>query len=287
MSHVESGDRAYVTDDDSYGMVTRTSFLGLKDASPIVELDDGTLSGFCGKNATEKVVNKTTGKNAKGVSIEMPTDVREIGPVLLGSIGVDQNDQIILFEKFMSLPKTVRRAKIEEWNTSKDDVDLRESFLTTIVEELADDELYVRAQSHLILNHIVQDTREEMIVKFMAETTHEQRQGMIVQWKSLKTSKKGRKQFLQVVYDLTLTENQYLDIEYRLAMSENRVAESLHDDIMTQFFNNSSSSTLNKHYSSLRKNYSSKSFRRSRARWLTRVYGSTINRTILTRSREI
>lgn len=284
MSHVESGDRAYVIDNDSYGVITRTSFLGLKDASPIVQLDDGTLSGFCGKNATEKVVNKTTGKNGKGVSIQMPADVREIGPALLGSIGVDENDQIVLFEKFMSLPKSVRRAKIEEWNTSKNDTELKDSFLATIVEELADDELYVRAQAHLILSHVSQETREEMIVKFMAKTNHEQRQGMIVQWKNLKKSKQGRKQFLQVVYDLTLTENQYLDIEYRLALSENKVDKSLHDDILTQFFEKNTQSVISKHYSTLRKNYSSIRVRRSRARWLVRKYGSS-GRVILTRAR--
>ena len=275
MSHVESGDRAYVIDNDSYGVITRTSFLGLKDASPIVQLDDGTLSGFCGNNATEKVVNKTTGKNGKGVSIQMPTDVREIGPDLLGSIGVDENDQLVLFEKFMSLPKSVRRAKIEEWNTSKNDAELKDSFLETIVEELADDELYVRAQAHLILSHVYQEIREEMIVKFMAETTHEQRQEMIVQWKSLKTSKQGRKKFLHVVYDLTLTENQYLDIEYRLVLSENKVDKSLHDDILTQFFEKNTPEQISEHYSTLRNNYSSVRVRRSRARWLVRKYGSS------------
>jgi len=253
MSHVESGDRAYVTDNDSYGVITRTSFLGFKNASPVVTLDDGTLSGFCGDNAAEKVVNKTTGKNGKGININMPADVREIGPALLGSIGVNQNDQIVLFEKFMSL---------------------RASFLETIVEELADDELYVRAQSNLILGHIEPDTREQMLVKFMADTTHEQRQGMIVQWKDLKTSKQGRKKFLQVVYALTLTRDQYLDIEYRLVLSENGVEKSLHDNIMTNFFAAQSEKNLDRHATIWRKYYSSTRLRKSRARWLKRAYGS-------------
>jgi len=142
------------------------------------------------------------------------------------------------------------------------------------VEELADDELYVRAQSNLILGHIEPDTREQMLVKFMADTTHEQRQGMIVQWKDLKTSKQGRKKFLQVVYALTLTRDQYLDIEYRLVLSENGVEKSLHDNIMTNFFAAQSEKNLDRHATIWRKYYSSTRLRKSRARWLKRAYGS-------------
>jgi len=106
----------------------------------------------------------------------------------------------------------------------------------------------------------------------MGNTTHEQRQGMIVQWKEMKKSKQGRDQFLQVVYSLTLSRDQYLDIEYRLVMDENGVKKNLHDKIMTNFFASQSERGLDRHAEIWKKYHSSKRLRKSRAKWLQRTY---------------
>lgn len=270
--HVTSGDRTYVSESDSYGYVSRTTFLGLKTISPVIEMDDGTLSGVCGQNAKDKVFNKTSGKNGNDEVVELPIDVREVGPELLGSIGVSEVDRSVLFEKFMALPKDVRQVKLEEWIVSKDDDTLKNDFLTTIVEELADDELYIRAQAHLILNHVEQETRDTMLEKFMLETTEESRKELIIQWQTLKKSKNGRRLFLHSIYDMTLERDGYLQIEFNTILNEHGVSLENQETIVSNYILQTTEEERDEQYIHLKSNYSSNRVRRYTGRWLIRNY---------------
>lgn len=272
MSHVTSGDRAYLTDSDSYGEVSRTTFLGLKNAS-VITMDDGTVSAFSGENVLEKVVSKASGKNGKGNDIELPVDVKEVGPELLGEIGVSDEDQLSLFEKFMALPKTTRRSKLNEWVLVKDDESQKSEFLSTMVGELVDDEIYIKAQAALVLNHLDDDIRTKMLGVFMETTTDSQRREMILTWHNVKSDKKNKDTFLQTIYALTMTDDEYINVEYMKILDERGLAVEKQESIMKNYFENMSDTAKEYQVTMWRKNHRrSKKIRINRARWLIRVF---------------
>lgn len=211
--HVSTGDRTFLKDTDSHAEVVKSGFLGLS-SSVVMECDDGFMRAYCGEDLSEKVVNTSTGKDGKGEAYEVPVDVRTIGPTVLSSLGVDTDSQTAIFQKFMVLPKDVRREKIALWNTEKDDATQRASFLSDLMTLLDDDDLFIKTQSALLLKHIDDDTRAEMLTKFYELTTSESRKDMIVRYTANKNDRFKTEAFLQEMYKMTLSDDQYMRIEF-------------------------------------------------------------------------
>lgn len=233
--HVSNGDRTFLKDTDSHAEVVKSGFLGISSAV-VMECDDGVMRAYCGEELDDKVVNTTTGKDGKGVDFDVPVDVRTIGPTVLTSLGVDTGNQTAIFQKFMVLPKAVRREKISLWNTQKDDVTERAGFLSDLMTLLGDDDLFIKTQSASLLKHIDDETRTGMLTKFYELTTSESRKDMIVQYTANKNDKFKTQEFLQGIYKMTLTDDQYMRIEFtRMGNMRNidRLEERI-DSYMTQ-----------------------------------------------------
>jgi len=213
--HVTDGDRTFTKDKDSFGTVSRTTLFGcVKTKSSVLEMDDGTYTLYVGENLKEQVVNKTTGKDGKGVSIELPTDVKKEGPTILGSLGIPQANIVALFEKFMVLDKATRRQKMNEWENTTDEN--RDIFLSEFLSLLEDDHLYVKTYADILLNHLDDDLRQKMKVDFFNMTTSEERVALINQFASVKRNKKKTEIFLQGLYEMLLDDDTYWAMQLKL-----------------------------------------------------------------------
>ncbi len=233
--HVSSGDRTFLKDTDSHAEVVKSSFLGFS-SSVVMECDDGIMRAYCGEELSDNVVNTSTGKDGKGVDYDVPVDVRTIGPTVLSSLGVDTDNQTAIFQKFMVLSKEVRREKIALWNENKEDDTQRAAFLSDLMTLLDDDDLFIKTQSASLLSHIDDDTRAGMLTKFYETTTSESRKDMIVQYTASKNDKFKTEEFLQGIYSMTLTDDQYLRIEFTRSGTTrgiDRLEERI-DSFMTQ-----------------------------------------------------
>ena len=212
--HVTSGERTFVKDDDTFGIVKRTGLFGSTETSCVtVQLDDGSYKAYVGSNQVEQVVNTDTSKDGNGLDVELPIDVKEIGPELLTELGLDATNQAALFQKFMVLPKETRRQKMTDWSSSKDDPVASSIFLSEILGLLEDDTLFVQTEAQNIFKHLDSDLRGSMLTKLNSTTTADQRKDLIVKYTSVKTDKKKLEIFVQGLYELLIDSDTYITLQ--------------------------------------------------------------------------
>lgn len=113
---IDVGARAYVKGFDDYGLVARTSFLGLKDA-PVIQLDDGTYVGMAGGPVRTDIVPVATGKSLDDQPATLPLDVKTVGTETLTAMGIDPAQQTAMFQAFTKLPKATRVEYSDRWLT--------------------------------------------------------------------------------------------------------------------------------------------------------------------------
>ena len=213
--HVDKGDRTFIKDDDSFSDVKRTRIFGKESSGVVVQMDDGSYKAFIG-NSVNQVVNTETQKDADGTEFEIPMDVRKNGPSILSNIGLDDENQKALFQKFMVLPKDIRRAKMEEWKESEGDSTKESNFLSEILGLLDDDTLFIQTQASKLLSHFDDTTREQMLTKLNSVTTSEQRRQLILKYTAVKYNKKSVERFMQELYKLLLDDDEYLVMQMKV-----------------------------------------------------------------------
>ena len=213
--HVSKGIRTYNKNDDSFGDVTRTRMFGKESSAVVVKMDDGSFKAFIGKDAIKNVINTDTSKDIDGVDVEVPTDVKMVGPALLSELGVDAANQSALFQKFMVMSKENRRSKIKEWKESKDDPVKNSKFMTEILELLDDDTQFIQTHAAKLLKQFDSEKKAEMMIKLNSITTHEQRKQLIIDYTSIKTDKIKTEVFMQELYELLLDDNEYLYMQMK------------------------------------------------------------------------
>lgn len=222
MSHVVSGDRAYLVDSDSYGDVGRTKFLGI--TGIVLSDDNGNFSAFCGEKANTSVVNKTTGKNGKGTAISMPTDVKSEGVEVLASMNISPENQRLMFVKFMGMfSKEQRRAYMDEWITVKNDDAQKNIFLNALVQDLDDDEVFIQTEGKKALIGIDPDVQKKMFTKLLTVVDKTTREQYIIQWMIVKNDKNKKEEFLQGMYEQLMDDDDYILMEGRKSMSELKI----------------------------------------------------------------
>ena len=213
--HVAKGDRIFLVNTDSHAEVLRESILGFT-SSVATECDDNIIRMYCGSDMNN-VVNSTTGKDFSGEDIDVPVDVREIGPAVLTSLGISTDQQTALFQKFMVLPKATRREQLSGWAAAKDDPALKATFLTSLLSVLDEDDTFIRVQAGYLLGHLDEDVRNSMLVKLYELTDDVSRTAMIVEYTLHKKDKKKTEEFLQGMYEMTLDTKTYLRMELKRA----------------------------------------------------------------------
>ena len=213
--HVSKGDRTFIKDDDSFSDVTRTRIFGKESSGVVVLMDDGSYKAYLGTSLNQ-VVNTETKKDADGTDVELPMDVKKNGPAILSGIGLDDENQKALFQKFMVLPKDLRRAKMEEWKESEGDSVKESNFLSEILGLLDDDTLFIQTQASKLLSHFDDTTREQMLTKLNSITTSEQRKQLILKYTSVKYNKKNVERFMQELYKLLLEDDEYLVMQMKV-----------------------------------------------------------------------
>ena len=213
--HVDKGDRTFIKDDDSFSDVKRTRIFGKESAGIVVQMDDGSYKVFIGKSLNQ-VVNTETQKDADGADFEIPIDVKKHGPTILSDMGLDNENQRALFQKFMVLPKDVRRNKMEEWKESEGDATKESNFLNEILGLLDDDTLFIQTQASKLLSHFDDTTRGKMLTKLNSITTSEQRKQLILKYTAVKYNKKNVEKFMQELYKLLLDDDEYLVMQMKV-----------------------------------------------------------------------
>ena len=242
MSHVSSGDRAYLVDSDSYGDVNRTTFLGIPGV--VLSTDDGNTSAFCGESAKTTVVNKTTGKNGNGSSVTIPTDVKSEGVAVLAAMNISPENQKLMFVKFMGMfSKLERRAYMDEWVTVKDDDVQKTIFLNKLVTDLDDDEVFIQTEGKKALLGIDPEVQKKMFTQFLTTVDKSTREQYILQWMIVKNDVKKKEEFLQGMYELLMDDDDYILMEGRKSMTELKISYSEQVRLFQKLLNNIPSDT--------------------------------------------
>ncbi|CAM9156360.1 unnamed protein product [Ectocarpus sp. 8 AP-2014] len=185
--------------------------LGLKRAC-VVRSDDGKLQAFCGEVATS-VVEKNSGKDGGGNTVTVPTDVKVVGPAILGKLGVSEEDQFTLFHKFIALEPSVRREKAAFWEAHQNDDNALLTFIPEVLRILESDDAYIRQHSVKLLAHVTDDIRAKMITNMEARTTGDTRKGLIVRFTLVQNDRVKLEEFRQSLFALLLDDISYARIE--------------------------------------------------------------------------
>ena len=220
-SHVSKGSRVYLPSMKLFGDVVKTSALGT--VAVVVQCDDGVLRVVCGEGVQDDVVDKDTSKNAKGVLVTVPTDVRTIGPQVLESIGVDEATRGALFQKFMVLDEAVRLEKASYWEANRDNAQAMATFLPELMALLGEDTQFIQAKSAKLLRHLDADVRAVMLTNMMSSTTAEERKTMILQYTAIQNDKVKVVEFLQGMYERLLDDKTYISMEFKNALGKKRI----------------------------------------------------------------
>ena len=213
-THVSTGDRTFLKNHDEFADVQRESFLGLK-KSVVVLCDDGTVAAYCGDEASEQVVDIVTGKDGKGADVEVPTDVKVVGPAILTEVGIEPLEQRALFQKFMVMSKTERREKMAAWKAAKDDPATKATFLTQLLGLLEDDSPFILKQSEKLLSHVDPTQRGAMLIQLNSITTNDQRRDLIIEYTEIRNDKSKTEEFVQKLYLILLDNDSYLRMEFK------------------------------------------------------------------------
>ena len=211
--HVHPGDRAYLPSSGMFGDVTRDSILGLKKAC-VVRSDDGRLTAFCG-NVASTVVEKNSAKDGSGNTIDVPTDVKVIGPAVLSKFEINETDQFALFHKFILLDPSVRREKAAFWEAHQYDDQVLATFIPEVLNILQSDDTYVAEHAGRLLAHVTPDIRAIMLANLESRTVADTRKGLIVRFTLIQNDKVQLEEFRQSLFTLLLGDTAYARIEMR------------------------------------------------------------------------
>ena len=208
--HLNIGDRAFQENNKIFSTVTRTKILGL-DNSLVIFKDNGTMEAVCGSSSVNSIVNKNTTKDGGDIVHSLPVDVKDVGPAVLTSEGIDPIAQAALFQKFMVLPEETRVQTGQEWVESISNSDT--SFVPTLVSNLNSDNTIVKDSVTVDIMEILdQTTRDDLFTKLISKTD-EETYNIIVQLTETKNLRKEREIIMQdVVYNL-LDNDTYLYFE--------------------------------------------------------------------------
>jgi len=208
--HLNIGDRAFQENNKIFSTVTRTKILGL-DNSLVIFKDNGTMEAVCGSSSVNSIVNKNTTKDGGDIVHSLPVDVKDVGPAVLTSEGIDPIAQVALFQKFMVLPEETRVQTGQDWVESISNSDT--SFVPTLVSNLNSDNTIVKDSVTVDIMEILdQTTRDELFTKLISKTD-EETYNIIVQLTETKNLRKEREIIMQdVVYNL-LDNDTYLYFE--------------------------------------------------------------------------
>lgn len=208
--HLNIGDRAFQENNKIFSTVTRTKILGL-DNSLVIFKDNGTMEAVCGSSSVNSIVNKNTTKDGGDIVHSLPVDVKDVGPAVLTSEGIDPIAQAALFQKFMVLPEETRVQTGQDWVESISNSDT--SFVPTLVSNLNSDNTIVKDSVTVDIMEILdQTTRDELFTKLISKTD-EETYNIIVQLTETKNLRKEREIIMQdVVYNL-LDNDTYLYFE--------------------------------------------------------------------------
>jgi len=259
--HVAKGARTYLPGRKSYGDVVKTTMLGTD--AVIVQCDDGSMQAFCGDEILDSVVDKTTKKNGRGNNIDIPTDVKVVGPAVLEAIGLDETTRAALFQKFMVLEPEVRLEKASYWETHQADNAKMAVFLPELMTLLGEDTLYIKTQSARLLKHLDQATRDVMLTKFMTETTEDQRKAFILQFTLVRNDKFKTEEFLQGMYELLLDDVTYITMEFTKALGKRNITGAAATKLIDEFLLNTTDAIKTKIITAWRKH---KMYRSSRGK---------------------
>ena len=239
MDHVNSGDRVYNIESDSFGDVERTRFLGKSGA--VLAEDDGSLSGYPETVVRSKLFNKVSRKNGIGESTDTPMDVRIEGVSILSALNIDPLQQRLMFVKFMGMfSKEERRAYVTEWIEKRDDPIQRTIFLNNIVEALDDDDVFIRNEGRKAFFDIEEELQKKMFTRFLTTVDKETREGYILQWVVAKNNRDKRDEFLQQMYEILMDDEDYIQFEGRKALDSLRIPVSEQREIFSKFLTVSS-----------------------------------------------
>ena len=208
--HLNIGDRAFQENNKIFSTVTRTKILGL-DNSLVIFKDNGTMEAVCGSSSVNSIVNKNTTKDGGDIVHSLPVDVKDVGPAVLTSEGIDPIAQVALFQKFMVLPEETRVQTGQDWVESISNSDT--SFVPTLISNLNSDNTIVKDSVTVDIMEILdQTTRDELFTKLISKTD-EETYNIIVQFTETKNLRKEREILMQdVVYSL-LDNDTYLYFE--------------------------------------------------------------------------
>lgn len=258
MSHVTLGERVYVKGTDMFGDVERTTVLGVEAVS-LVD-DEGTTKAFFGANKESALVKKDTGVDGNGTTIDVPVDVRDEGVAVLTAMNIAPEDQRTKFAKFMGMfDQATRRAYMDEWVAKKDDTAQRDAFLQGLMDALDDDEAFITKQGGQALAGIEPDVRQYMFERLVTTLTQAEREGLILEWVSVKNTVDKKEEFLQGMYELLMDDDDYIEMEGRKAFTRLRILADEQTEIFTKFMTTVSAEDRAKYTAEYRKVRSSES----------------------------
>ncbi|CAM9103782.1 unnamed protein product [Ectocarpus sp. 8 AP-2014] len=262
MSHVTLGERVYMKDTDMFGDVERTTVLGVEAVS-LVD-DEGTTKAFFGARKESAIVKKDTGEDGAGVTVDVPTDVREEGADVLTAMNIAPEDQSLKFAKFMGMfDQATRRAYMDEWVAKKDDATQREAFLQGLLGALDDDETFIKTQGEQALSGVDPRVRQYMFERLLTTLDKTERESLILEWMAVKHSPDKKEEFLQGMYELLMDDDDYIAMEGRKAFTRLRILADDQAEIFTQFMTTVSAEDRAKYTSEYRKVRTSASKKKS------------------------
>lgn len=232
-SHVSEGTRVYLPSIDMFGDVTATNALGGKAAR--VMCDDGVLRLFCGEDTVTEVVNSVSKLDGKGTSRDVAPDVKDVGPAVLSSFGVDEETQASLFQKFLTLEKNVRQEKLAFWEANKEDSTAMSTFIPELLELLRDDEVFIKEKSKTILRHVDESIRDKMLTNMLTNVSEEDRKSLILHFTGIQNDKIKRDEFLQNMYELLLDDVDYIKMEFQNALQKYKVDQQEAETLISNY----------------------------------------------------
>ena len=241
--HVHPGDRAYLPMSDMFGDITRDSILGLKKAC-VVRCDDGRLTAFCG-NVASTVVDKDSAKDGSGNSMDVPTDVKVIGPSALSKFDINETDQFAMFHKFILLDRSVRREKAAFWEAHQYDDQVLATFIPEVISILQSDDIYIAEHANRLLAHVTPEIRATMLANMETRTIADTRKGLIVRFTLIQNDRVQLEEFRQSLFTLLLDDAAYARIEMRRCLLTIRgTTEADADHQLNHFFGTATEATV-------------------------------------------
>lgn len=225
MTNVNAGSRVYVVQLQMFGDVVKTKTLGTNGV--VVQCDDGTLRVLYGEDSLKNIVDKSTSKNGHGEISTVPTDVKEIGPMVLEQFGVDEETRASLFQKFMALENGLRSEKAAYWEANHDQSAVMSKFLPELLDLLKSDGEFIATKSAKWLRHLDNDLRQNMLTKMMASTTSDERNKMILHFTEIQNDKIKVGEFIQDLYHRLMDNKTYVAMELAKAIA----SQVIHDPV--------------------------------------------------------